>query len=367
MSESRLPTIVQFMTPALPLFLRTNLILTPEMAKKVKYYVFLHQDLKDMIMYQSPYIEYRYFDVPYDKAGNIINVVHICQAISQTGIPVDALYLTMYYEATPDAVKLINQNLNIKKIFFLDHAVRFGPFKEKFSIASSVQIIAGSKFNYTYLQSKNDIPLLKINGIPQFDYILDNLDEIKTTKRQKMINRFGIPTNKKLVLVIGWSIVNIHVDHYLLELLAKKFPNHHFILKPKDLKYIRDESTILDIPDNVSYLESTDFIYDFLGCDINIVVRGGISFLESLLINPNSILYQTYNLDDTFDYQGYHTLNIARSDSQIISQIQNMINNNYQVDNKYLSEVKQYTRDILGGDIKSHIGDQLAQLMIDNL
>ena len=104
-----------------------------------------------------------------------------------------------------------------------------------------------------------------------------------------MIQRFNIPEGKKLVLVIGWSIVNIHVDHYLLELLSKKFPDHHFILKPKDLKYIRNKNCILNIGNNVSSLLSTDFIYDFLGCDINIVVRGGISFLESLLINPNTI------------------------------------------------------------------------------
>ena len=43
------------------------------------------------------------------------------------------------------------------------------------------------------------------------------------------------------------------------------------------------------------------------------------------------------------------------------------MDNNYKIENQYQKEVNQYIKDVLGGEVTGSIGDQLAQLMIDNL
>jgi len=191
----------------------------------------------------------------------------------------------------------------------------------------------------------NKINIIPIAGIPQFDYILRN----KTFIIQNKVNlkkQYNIEGHCALIIngsTNGKNTVHYrHIDTVMNKVIGqiREIYSDSFVFVKSKIPIVYEAST-----DKVVDINPDDLIYNYLGCDLIIVIEGGTSHIEALLANKNTILLQNYNTDHIFDIDNKYGLLISRNDAELIEQI-NTIKNN-----KVNTNISAFIKSIFGSDI----------------
>ena len=281
-----------------------------------------------------------------------------------------------YYLISNDELKAVSQltsilnNLKVSKVFLTCNFEQYDiSLFRKFGIKNICAIphgIFSHGLNYTHALRKwdrsityyasdlymhktlknNKFNIIPIAGIPQLDYILRNKTFIIQNKAnlKKQYNIKG-----HCALIINGSTNGKNTVHYrhidtvmnkLIEQIRRIYPNSSVFVKSKlPIVYKKASTTkVIDI-------NSDDLIYNYLGCDLIIVIEGGTSHIEALLANKNTILLQNYNTDHIFDIDNKYGLLISRNDAELIRHI-NAIKNN-----KVNTNIPAFMKSIFGSNI----------------
>ena len=173
------------------------------------------------------------------------------------------------------------------------------------------------------VEMRNILGRLKFNikhypGIPQLDYLLHRKEYIYKYK-DEIKKKYNIEGH--ITYIINGSTNFKGTKYYkdihnyiscLANNLMKVFKNTTILLKNKiTINYTKEKPKVIQVP-------ISELIYNYLGCDLIIVIEGGTSYIESLLVNPNTILYQNGNIKNLFDVNNDYNLLICKNDIEFI-------------------------------------------------
>ena len=282
-------------------------------------------------------------------------------------------YTTLYYSTCNDIVKTINKlrpmaiiltisprnytfmnNITCKNYYYIHHGLvtsehvnfKKGRWNKNF------KYIIGCKKLYRDLgkcfgTTKN---FIKINGLPQFDIILnDRKRKLTKNKRTKIYKYYNIDPAKKTILIPTAGGIYNKTDTVM-----KKIKNvinstniqYHIFIKNKVGSYNKYFS---EMGANVTCLMDTNNFYDFLYCDYIVVEEGGTAFVEGLMVNRKTILYQVDNPNDYYDISDKYGLLIAKTMNQFIKYVNMVINDDpYLNSKKYILGIKAFIHDSIG-------------------
>ncbi len=285
----------------------------------------------------------------------------------------DGKYKIMYYSTPNDMVKTINKlspvsiilsvsplyypfynNITCKNYYYIHHGLvtnEHVDFK-KSRWHENFKYIIGCKKLYRVLgkcfgTTQN---FIKIKGLPQLDIIINNCkNNLGKNKKSEIYKRYNIDSAKKTILIPTAGGIYNKTNTVMIKIkniiTDTKIPYHIFI-KNK----IQSYNKYFDkIGDNIVCLLNNDNFYDFLYCDYIIVEEGGTAFLEGLMVNRKTILYQVDNPNDYFDISDKYGLLIAKTMNQFIKYVNMIIHDDpYINSDKYLSGIKAFIYDSVG-------------------
>lgn len=258
-----------------------------------------------------------------------------------------------------------NQNYD-NKIYYIQHGLFNNASYDRISRlwSEKIKYIVCDKHCYEIVKNKITKNIFKINGLPQFDRFIGKKKTIEFN-REKIYEKLKIPKNKKIIFIIGSSynykektndiILNI------ISILDNILNDYYILIKDKTkINYQNLEKKIKK--NSLIILNNNELIYDYLTANIIIVIEGGTSYIESLLMNPKVILYQKYNKSSFFDIDN-DELFIAKNDEKMKEMIKFLDTNN--VSDKYLDCIEQYLHSIIGENI-DFVSEKICNLIYND-
>jgi hypothetical protein len=212
-------------------------------------------------------------------------------------------------------------------------------------------ILCSDIFQYQHHTNKN-VSCKKINGLPQFDLILHlkskYLDMEKHFRTIKNIK----PIQPIILIISSHQYQNQSGFYYkLYSALSNIFPNAHLIFKGKHQWNIKTSSKKNQ---NCTSLHNNDLIYNYFFADLIITHTYGTSYVESLLANPRSILFDpNYQFDAPILYKNMQAFTQG---------VGNILGNKYYDSDEYISGMEQYISNIIGTDKVELVSDKLLDL-----
>lgn len=261
--------------------------------------------------------------------------------------------------------KLLNIVSSDKKIYYIHHGISILSDYNKIlnTWSKNIYFFLCDIRTFDFVKNNLTNKIFKINGLPQFDYILKNKQLIIKNKIN-IYKKLNIRKDKKTILIVGGSKRNTENDIDLINLIKNILCDYHIILKNK----IPVRSIDIDrynIP-NFSLLDHNEIIYDYFCCDIIIVIEGGTTFIESLLINPKTVLYQIndYTNDQEDNYRIYnYNLLIIKEKKKLKNILINLDRNN--IKKKYLTKINDYIKFIIGDNIEK-VSEIICNIILNN-
>ena len=245
------------------------------------------------------------------------------------------------------------KNKDYTKIIYIPHGITSinGFILNKKKYSNDIIYYCGDKL-YSNIIKKNNMLYKNIHGLPQLDLLLKYKNIIINNKKNIYIEN-KIPINKKLILIIFHRNkkfpfnTNKFID-LLCEFIETNKLNYHILLKFKGSLSIKLENY------NKITIIKDKFIYNYYACDINIITHWSSCYIESLLINPYTILY---NNIDNID----NNLMIAKSYEELF----NFIINKFNINNDYLLNINKYINYQLGYNLEL-VSDKIINEIINN-
>src|SRR3989338_8766828 len=193
----------------------------------------------------------------------------------------------------------------------------------------------------------------KVYGIPQFDYILRNNKYINDFQNN-LKKRFK--TNNTTLIINGsthapnskhYKYMNIYISNIIREIRTVFKDTYVFIKNKVFAEYNHTEPKVL----NLKPLELT---YNYLGCDLIIVIEGGTSFIEALMMTPNVILYQNINEDNRYNIVNKYNLLISKTASEFKQHLKTIAGK------KVKTDITKYIQFEFGGPLEPVSGKILT-------
>lgn len=241
-------------------------------------------------------------------------------------------------------IKTLFSKIICRNIFYIHHGIFDNTFKYenlKKNWSPNIKYIVGDIYAYSILKKHNK-KVYKINGLPQFECLLTN----NIYNKNDICKKYNLDFDKKLVLIINGTSCHINyvnVIKKLSNIINEIYPNSIIFLKNKRTQSDKDYKN-LKIK-NLILIDSNTMIYNYLNSDINIIIDGGTSFMESLLVNKNTILYPISNkITNNFN------LMISKNDKGIKNYLENIKKTKYDIN--YDNDVQKYIKNIIGNNIK---------------
>ena len=215
----------------------------------------------------------------------------------------------------------------------------------------------------TYIMEQN---ISLINGLPQFDYILENKQYLPNYKNN-FLDKFPEAKNKKIILLVNASAnIKYYRDKIFLTMIVDLFnsmKNFNYFLIIKN-KY---KTTYNFDQDNIYELTETDMIYNYFFSDVVIIVEGGTALIESLFFNFNKTIFIDWyeRNNDLFETD---KLKMIRSENciELKDNINNILNNNQSKDKLMKKEVDNYIFNILGYNKIRFVSDNIVKMLREN-
>lgn len=199
---------------------------------------------------------------------------------------------------------IINR-LRCKNLYYIHHGF-FDPFLNYLNFQAfnnwkknsyRLNFICCDLFAYTNIKAvlmddKHSKKLIKIDGLPQIDYLL-NIKDSLIEKKQKFLIKNRLSTDTFIILIVCSRATNdIQTYRNLITILKGQNKNRkiHFILKfatEKDHIEIKKKLTM----NGVSVILLQDLLYDYFFADLVIVHGWSTSYFESLLVNNNTLFF----------------------------------------------------------------------------
>ena len=247
---------------------------------------------------------------------------------------------------------LINQlrkNISCKKIVYIHHGVlhdRSNIEYIKKTWDKNIQYMVCDLFTEMLLKNNVTENVIKLDGLPQFDRILLN----NISSRDDILQKYKLSKNIRLIcIIVGNYITNDQIDSILMAIFDNLKNIHIFIKYKTDVarkNFIKRNS-------NITFINSNSLIYDYLKCDINIILNSCTTLLESLLIENYTIYYNTGHKDNNYILSVY-------SIDELISCLEK-INKNI-IDNNYEKEKNNFIDKYIGNKIQL-ISDEILNTL----
>jgi hypothetical protein len=271
----------------------------------------------------------------------------------------------------------IKKNINCEKIFYIPHGIfHYCPDDNIDYIngfndwSKNISYIVGDKYA-EHMMKKLELKYQKINGYPQFDKLLKNKYYNKKMNYDNILiingsNDLYYETTNYLINLI--NMINVcfkerTLPSYTPDFKERTLPSYtpekgceklqNIIIKNKKITKTynhKDYNDLINLYNNVKILNIDDIIYPYLYNKLIIVIEGGTSYIESLLINNNVILY-----GDGLLLEKPKKYGLMASDD--IIDIGFFIKNSYILSDMetYKENKKEYINSIIGGNIESSI------------
>ena len=280
-------------------------------------------------------------------------------------------YILLTVSCKNDYVDKLHKYVHCRQIYYIHHGLflQLNNYETTTTIktkwSKKIKYIVSDNNAFDVIQKNVTSNVYKINGLPQFDYILKNKKRI--INKKLLYKKFNIPKNKKLCLIVKGSPLFTTVTINAINMINISFVDIFFLIKTK--KISKEINTKLEIKKNMEKLKNInlieipcdDLLYDYLGCDINIVCEGGTSFIESLLVNSNTILFQVKTSTHlNFDIINNYNLRVAKTYNSLINNVREVINNV-----KTPIDSSGYIKSIMGNNIKYSV-PQIINILKQN-
>lgn len=274
----------------------------------------------------------------------------------------NAILLTV----TPVNKLFLKSFVNIKKYYIthgIFHNIDYKIIAKKWP--NNVSYFAGDKISYQQIEKFKKSKNFKIDGLPQYDYILKYKDDILKNKNS-LYQNYQVDKDTKIFLIIGPQFVDIFSIENLIELvnlINKYYRKNIIIFKNRSEENYRYYQVVT--MHNLIITDPHDILYQYLSADNIIIIGGGTTYLESLLVNLKTIVYQVYNKGKKYKIENSDDLLIANN----VDNLSNMIKNiDTLVQNeKYENAVNKYICNVIGDNVKPVSIDVCNYIYQDNV
>lgn len=267
-----------------------------------------------------------------------------------------------------DDCQIIRRHFQKAKLYYISHGLhRAAIISYKKRIDPSIRIFVGDQVGYLiFTRTFRLKQAIQIHGLPQFNY----LKLMDFPSRDEICYKHKLDPTTKIIFIIP-NLVRykspLHIDHLMrtITTINQSIDQPcYFLIKNKT------DIGVDQIPrqDNLIFLDSKDMIYDYLKASDIIICHGmGTSFLESLMVNPKTILFYTimnkkfeyYLRDDNYPhYQKdcpklltieFHEKNPVSKLKKHLKLLEDTDHASY---HEYLKKIQDYEKYLLGGPLK---------------
>lgn len=275
--------------------------------------------------------------------------------------------------------------------------------KNKWNNRCSLYFGIGTNFNL--ISRYFSIPLSKIKilkGLPQLDYLVN----LEHKKQKSYIENIRKHSSKGFITNTGYSDLKLNLSdsadgvpktilyvfgsNYTDEILQTDFlkmfnytlhnflSNHrsdvHLFIKAKKdyssrsynnfwTKFTNKYSRFSQF-NNISIIPFDVPIYDYLFCDLVLIQDGGSTYIESLLVNPNTVLLQlTKEIQNNYSLNHKFNLITITNYIQFDKLLLNFVNSQLLYDDNNNNNVSKYLKHMIGTDKIDIVCDKIYDVL----